>query len=171
MSFSDSELSESATELQNAFAEGKLKPGLNRVEEAPKQFVNNVGGLKHKIEEMKLDLPWIETLDCVNSEAPLAPEISAQMLTHEQKRQNQLKNNKKLPQFAPSEDPVLNDFKREMMFHRQAQASVSEAIPKLKAMGLATKRPDEYFAEMAKMDEHMQKIREHLMTKQEQQSK
>lgn len=107
----------------------------------------------------------------MNSQAPLAPEMAAEMLAHEQKRENELKNNKKLPQFAPSEDPVLNDFKRELMFHRQAQATVQEAIPKIKAMGIPTKRPDDYFAEMAKTDAHMQKIREHLMQKQQQQQR
>lgn len=87
-----------------------------------------------------MDLPWIERLDCTNSQAPLAPELAAQLLAHEQKRESQLKNNKKLPQFKPSEDPVLNDFKREMTFHRQAQAALLDAIPKLKALGLPTKR-------------------------------
>lgn len=105
----------------------------------------------------------------MNKQAPLAPELAAQLLTQEQKRENELKNNKKLPQFKPSEDPVLNDFKREMMFLRQAQAAVMDAIPRLQALGIATKRPDDYFAEMAKTDEHMQKIRENLMKKQAQQ--
>ncbi|XP_074029745.1 probable rRNA-processing protein EBP2 homolog [Leptinotarsa decemlineata] len=171
MSFSESELSDSDAELQDAFSKGKLKPGLNKLVEAPKQFVNNVRGLKQKVEEMKLNLPWIERLDCVNDQAPLAPEIAAQISTQEERRETQMKNNKKLPQFAPSEDPVLNDFKREMLFYRRAQAAVSEAIPKLKGLGLLTKRPDDYFAEMAKTDEHMQKIREHLMKKQEQQKR
>lgn len=98
--------------------------------------------------------------------APLAPELAAQMLIHEEKRGNEMKNNKKLPQLDPGQDPVLNDFKRETMFYRQAQATIMEAIPKLKLMGLSTKRPDDYFAEMAKTDEHMQKIRTHLMQKQ-----
>nr|CAH7755869.1 unnamed protein product [Callosobruchus chinensis] len=171
MSSSESELSDSDVELQKAFAEGKLKPGLNKVEEAPRHFTNNVIGLKQKFEEIKLKLPWIERLDCVNDQAPLAPELAVQVLTQEQKRENELKNNKKLPQFKPDEDPVLNDFKREMIFYRQAQAAVTYAIPKLKAMGLATKRPEDYFAEMAKSDEHMQKIRENLMKKQEQQKR
>ncbi|XP_057653304.1 probable rRNA-processing protein EBP2 homolog [Diorhabda carinulata] len=171
MSSSDSELSDSDLELQQAFAEGRLKPGFNKVEQAPKQFVNNISGLKQKLEEIKLDLAWIERLDCINAEAPLAPELVAEMLTQEEKRSNELRNNKKLPQFSPKEDPVLNDFKREMMFHRQAQACTLEAIPKLKQMGLPTKRPDDYFAEMAKTDEHMQKIREHLMKKQQQQKR
>ncbi|XP_063929803.1 probable rRNA-processing protein EBP2 homolog [Zophobas morio] len=166
MSSSESELSDSDIELQEAFAEGRLKPGLNKVEAAPKQFTNNVGGLRQKLTEFKLDLPWLETLDLVSKQAPLAPELAAQMLIHEQKRENQLKNNKKLPQVDPSVDPVLNDFKRETMFHRQAQGTVMEALPKLKALGLKTIRPEDYFAEMAKSDEHMQKIRAHLMQKQ-----
>lgn len=168
---SDSELSDSDKELQDAFARGLLKPGLNAEGRAPKKYVNNIEGLKHKLDEIKQNLPWIEKLDCVNEEAALAPELAAQLLAHEQKRENELKNNKKLTQFKPSEDPILNDFKREMTFYRQAQATILDAIPKLKALGLPTKRPDDYFAEMAKSDEHMQKIREHLMQKQQQQQR
>ncbi|KAL1497266.1 hypothetical protein ABEB36_008259 [Hypothenemus hampei] len=168
---SESELSDSDKELQVAFAEGKLKPGLNTVEKLPKQLLNNVEGLKHKLADFTLNLPWIEKLVCVNDQAPLAPELAAQMLAHEHKRENQLKNNKKLPQFKPSDDPVLNDFKRETAFYRQAQAAVLEAIPKLKALSLPITRPDDYFAEMAKTDAHMQKIREHLMQKQQQQQR
>lgn len=62
------------------------------------------------------------------------------MISEEHKRENQLKNNKKLPQFKPADDPVLNDFKRETLFYRQAQGAVIEVIPKLKAMGIPTKR-------------------------------
>lgn len=89
---------------------------------------------------MKLKYSWIETLDCVNKQAPLAPELAAKMISEEHKRENQLKNNKKLPQISPTEDPVLNDFKRETLFYRQAQAAVMEVIPKLNAMGIPTKR-------------------------------
>lgn len=96
--------------------------------------------MKHKLQEFKLDLPWIEVLDCTNKEAPLAPELAAQILEQEQKRENQLKNNKKLQQFTPEEDPVLNDFKREMMFLRQAQATVLDAIPKIKSLNILTQR-------------------------------
>ncbi|KAJ8976182.1 hypothetical protein NQ317_002231 [Molorchus minor] len=58
---SDSELSESDNEV--AFAEGKLRTKLNVVEQPPRQFANNVSGLKQKLEEIKLKLPWIELLD------------------------------------------------------------------------------------------------------------
>jgi len=43
--------------------------------------------------------------------------------------------------------------------YRQAQATVLEAIPRLKAAKLATKRPDDYYAQMAKSDEHMKKVK------------
>lgn len=172
MHSSDSEdISDDDAELQRAFADGEIKPGLNKIVPAAKQHVNNIKGLTMKYEEFKLNLPWIELLDNVNKEAPLAPELAAKMHEQEQKRANQLKNNKKLQQFAAAEDPVLNDFKREMMFHRQAQATVMQALPKLKAMGIATIRPDDYFAEMAKTDAHMQKIRASLMQKQAQQQR
>lgn len=43
--------------------------------------------------------------------------------------------------------------------YRQAQATVLEALPKLKKLQILTKRADDYFAEMAKSDQHMQKVR------------
>ena len=43
--------------------------------------------------------------------------------------------------------------------YRQTQASVLEAIPRLKAARMATKRPDDYYAQIAKSDEHMKKVK------------
>jgi rRNA-processing protein EBP2 len=123
--------------------------------------------MKEKLDEMILELPWIERLDMTNDLAPLAPELAVQIERHEQKRENLFKGNKKIPYVRPEADPVLNDFKREILFHRQAQAAVTDGIAKLKELGVPTKRPDDYFAEMAKTDEHMQKIRKHLVAKQE----
>lgn len=122
--------------------------------------------MKQKLNEIKLDLSWIERLDMVNAPAPMAPELALQMQEQEVRRAKQLQGNKKLPQYKPSEDPVLNDFRRENMFHRQAQGAVMDGISRLKKLGLLTCRPDDYFAEMAKSDEHMQKVRENLMKKQ-----
>lgn len=122
--------------------------------------------MKQKLREIKLDLPWVERLDMVNVPAPLAPELALQMQEQEVRRAKQLKGNKKLPQYAPSEDPVLNDFRRETMFHRQAQGAVMDGIARLKKLGVSTLRPDDYFAEMAKTDQHMQKVRDNLMKKQ-----
>lgn len=106
-------------------------------------------------------------MDLISGMAPLAPEFVIQIEQHEQKRANLFKGNLKIPYVRPEEDPVLNDFKREMSFHRQAQAAVIEGIKRLHKLGIATKRPDDYFAEMAKSDEHMQKVRSNLIAKQE----
>lgn len=60
---------------------------------------------------------------------------------------------------------VDNDFKRESFFLKQAELCVREGLPKLEKFGIKTKRPDDYFAEMAKSDEHMKKVRENLLSK------
>ncbi|XP_053945082.1 probable rRNA-processing protein EBP2 homolog [Anastrepha ludens] len=158
-------------ELQEAFARGDLKPGLNIEFNAEKKKVNNIPQLLSKADEIKLDLPWVERMDMVNDLAPLAPEMVIQLEKHDQKRVNMFKGNAKIPYIRPEEDPVLNDFKREMLFHRQAQAAVIEGIKRLHEAGIVTRRPDDYFAEMAKSDEHMQKVRSNLMAKQEGQAK
>lgn len=46
-----------------------------------------------------------------------------------------------------------------MFSYRQAQATVLEALPKLNKFKISTKRPEDYFAEMAKSDQQMQKVR------------
>lgn len=127
--------------------------------------------MKEKLDDIMLELPWVERLDMTNDLAPLAPELAIQIERHEQKRENMFKGNKKIPYVAPEVDPVLNDFKREILFYRQAQTAVKDGIEKLKEYGIPTKRPDDYFAEMAKTDDHMQKIRKHLTAKQEGQQK
>ncbi|KAH8383711.1 hypothetical protein KR009_010178 [Drosophila setifemur] len=161
----------SDAELQAAFERGDLKPGLNVEFNGQRERVNDVTKLLAKTEAIRLKLPWEERLDMVNELAPLAPELAVQLEKHEQKRANLFKGNLKLPYIRPEEDPVLNDFKREMLFHRQAQSAVLEAIPRLHEMGIKTRRPDDYFAEMAKSDEHMQKVRANLMAKQQGQAK
>lgn len=164
---SESEYSSSDEELQEALAKGLLKPGLNvAVETNKKQFKNCVSLMKQKLREIKLNLPWLEKLDMVNAPAPLAPELALQMQEQEVRRAKQLQGNKKLPQYESSQDPVLNDFRRETMFHRQAQGAVMDGIARLKKLGIPTSRPEDYFAEMAKSDEHMQKVRENLMKRQ-----
>jgi rRNA-processing protein EBP2 len=130
--------------LQKAFQEGRLKPGLN-IEQKPKRpLINNKEALTAKYTEMYLDLPWTERLDVTNAALFM--------------------NETELP---TNDDEGLadNDFKREMLFYRQTQASVLEAIPRLKAARMATKRPDDYYAQIAKSDEHMKKIREYLVNR------
>ncbi|XP_053099424.1 probable rRNA-processing protein EBP2 [Hemicordylus capensis] len=133
-------------ELQEAFSKGSLKPGLNVVLEGrPKPF-NNVNGLKQCLSEFQRHLAWVERLDVTSHLALNA--ISSQL---------------------PNNDTVNpeDDFKREMSFYHQAQTSVLEALPQLHQLKIPTRRPDDYFAEMAKSDQQMQKIRQKLKSKQE----
>lgn len=152
-------------ELKEAFAAGLLKPGLNYVGEgvekpAPK---NNVSAMKQKLAEMKSSLPWVERLDLVNAPAPMAPELAYKEDLHSKERTNQLRG----AGVSLEKDVVHNDFKREMLFYRQAQAAVLEGLPRLKSMNVVTQRPEDYFAQMAKSDEHMNKIRAKLLSKEQ----
>ena len=63
------------------------------------------------------------------------------------------------------EDVVHNGLKREMLLYRQAQAAVLKGLPRLQSLRVKTKRPDDYFAKMAKSDQHMDKIRAKLLSK------
>ncbi|KAI0230752.1 putative rRNA-processing protein EBP2 [Lamellibrachia satsuma] len=148
---SDVESVDSDRELQIAFSKGLLKPGLNLEVEAPKEAINNVEGLTSTLTDLKNDLPWVERMDIVTQPLP-APKPF-------------------LDQLGPDPDDlggdsVHDDFKREMRFYRQAQAAVLEGIERLHSMHIPTKRPDDYFAEMAKSDMHMKKVREKLISKQ-----
>ncbi|XP_074491075.1 putative rRNA-processing protein EBP2 [Sebastes fasciatus] len=143
----NSELSDDA--LQEAFAKGLLKPGMNVLVNKPKQFVNNVEGLKQCLAGFRKDLPWVERLDMTNLPAE---DVIA-------------KAEGKAPSVKPGDVKAEDDFHREMFFYRQAQATVLDALPLLSKHGIATKRPDDYFAEMAKSDQQMQKIRKKLISK------
>jgi len=163
---------DSDEELQEALAAGLLKPGLNTVltqKESSKPKTNNIEGLRQKLAELRQDQPWIERLDMGNKPAPLAPELAYQEDQHAKRREKLLKNTKH--SVALADDPVHNDYKREMLFYRQAQATVIESLARLKNMGLPTKRPDDYFAQMMKSDDHMQKIRTKLAQKQEEEER
>lgn len=166
----DDKALDSDEELQEAFAAGLLKPGLNTViEKRERKLTNNVIGLKQKTEELAAPLkrlPWIEKLDhIVLKLAPIAPELALKEEEHDKKRQK-LINSSGINALNVEADSVHNDFKRELTFYRQAQATVLEVIPRLKSMGVPTKRPEDYFAQMAKTDDHMNKIREKLVSKQ-----
>ncbi|KAM8930229.1 putative rRNA-processing protein EBP2 [Pelodytes ibericus] len=149
MSGSDSDFDPSELtdrELQQAFSEGKLKPGLNVVLEGKKKASNDTSGLKQSLIDLKKDLSWVERLD-----------ITAVPETPEQNGESAAK---------PSDINAEDDFQRELSFYRQAQAAVLLALPRLHKLKVATRRPEDYFAEMAKTDQHMQKVRHKLQVKQ-----
>ncbi|KAL1138281.1 hypothetical protein AAG570_009969, partial [Ranatra chinensis] len=58
-----------------------------------------------------------------------------------------------------------DELKHESVFYRQAQDAVLTGIPKLHSLGIPTRRPEDYFAEMSKSDEHMQKVKSMLIKK------
>lgn len=151
--------SDSDAELQAAFASGLLQPGLNVPVVPQKEFTNNVVGLKNKLKGIQQSFKWIERMDLTTGLAPVAPEMAIYIAEREDETKSTSNRVKK------SLDPTVDDFKREMNFHRQAQAAVLEGIPKLHSLGVKTKRPDDYFAQMAKSDEHMQKVRDSLLKK------
>uniref|UniRef100_A0A915KIQ3 rRNA-processing protein EBP2 n=1 Tax=Romanomermis culicivorax TaxID=13658 RepID=A0A915KIQ3_ROMCU len=135
-SASDEDDYDSDRELQVAFEKGYIKPGLNVVQEVvKKKWINNVSAMKSKLSEFKKDLDWIERMD-VTVERPIDEEESA---------------------------IAENDFKREVSFVKQAQAALAETLPKLHKLNIVTKRPEDYFAEMFKSDEHMKKVRSNLL--------
>ena len=45
-----------------------------------------------------------------------------------------------------------------MSFYEQAKDSVLLALDRLHKAGIKTLRPDDYFAEMAKKDDHMKRV-------------
>ncbi|XP_042870352.1 probable rRNA-processing protein EBP2 homolog [Penaeus japonicus] len=157
---------ESDSELQRAFERGDIKPGLNFVEEIDKgrkEKKNDVTGLQRKLKEFEQKLPWIERLEFTNTPAPLAPELDVEIAEHARTRENRMRGTMK--NFNLDDDPIHNDFKREMIFYRQAQQAVLDGYERLTKLDRPTLRPDDYFAEMAKSDVHMQKVRRRLMNK------
>lgn len=136
-------------ELQDAFAQGLLKPGMNVLAEREKTAVNHVEGMKLCLADFRKTLPWVERLDLTNLPA-----------------EDVVAKAEGKPPAASGEVNAEDDFLREMFFYRQAQATVLEAMPRLKKLNIATRRPEDYFAEMAKSDQQMQKIRKKLISKQ-----
>ncbi|VDP45204.1 unnamed protein product, partial [Soboliphyme baturini] len=144
----DSEYSGEDAEIQAAYKFGLLKPGLNimKTKQLPGPPINNEEGLRKKLCEFKSKNQWLERMD-VTVDRPV----------------------------ESTEDDRENDFLREVSFEtltdlslgtlisfgcscEQAKRTVAEGIAKLHAMKILTKRPTDYFAEMAKSDEHMQRV-------------
>ncbi|KAJ8040171.1 putative rRNA-processing protein EBP2 [Holothuria leucospilota] len=144
---SEEEFEASDQQLQEAFEEGFLKPGLNFIAKPTKEFAYDLPGMKNALQNFKQDLSWIERMDvtCGPANIPGEDEEESQ---------------------APEEDEVEDYFKRELKFYRQAQAAVLEALPQLNKLNVQTKRPADYFAEMAKSDAHMKRVREKLIERQ-----
>uniref|UniRef100_A0A0K0DC67 rRNA-processing protein EBP2 homolog n=1 Tax=Angiostrongylus cantonensis TaxID=6313 RepID=A0A0K0DC67_ANGCA len=66
-----------------------------------------------------------------------------------------------------TKEMINNDFDRELQFYQQAEKAVQLAVPRLLSLGIKVIRPSDYYAEMAKSDGHMQKVRKRLLKIQE----
>ncbi|EEB08267.1 rRNA processing protein Ebp2 [Schizosaccharomyces japonicus yFS275] len=60
-------------------------------------------------------------------------------------------------------EDVEDDLKRELAFYKQGLDAVKIAFEKLRKANVPITRPSDYFAEMLKTDEHMEKIRQELI--------
>ncbi|XP_014790740.1 probable rRNA-processing protein EBP2 [Octopus bimaculoides] len=140
---SDFDSADSDEELQTAIANNLLKPGLN-IEIQPRELViNRKDDMENILNNFRLNLNWVERLDYTS------------MTTTAEQLEEVIGD--------AEHASVNNDFQRELCFYKQAQSAVLSLMPKLQMDGIPTKRPDDYFAEMAKSDLHMKRIREKLI--------
>jgi rRNA-processing protein EBP2 len=58
---------------------------------------------------------------------------------------------------------VEDDLARETIIYNQTLANVEKALALCKATGLKFQRPDDYYADMLKTDDHMLKLKDHLL--------
>ncbi|PWY97359.1 Ebp2-domain-containing protein [Testicularia cyperi] len=103
--------------------------------------VNNESALRRIYDDIRLDspassskLPWIETMR-VSYPVSIASEVT----------------------------DVENDLERELAFYKQALHAAVEGKKLVETAGIPFSRPSDYFAEMVKTDEHMEKIRQKLL--------
>ena len=103
-----------------------------------KHYKNDVVLLKKKLSDIKLKLEWVERLDLVNDQAPIAPELALTLqegeLGHEAMFNKVQGKGQKLQNFN-TEDLALSDFRHETMFNRQAHADVFIGIPQTQVTG------------------------------------
>ncbi|KND02564.1 uncharacterized protein SPPG_03021 [Spizellomyces punctatus DAOM BR117] len=104
-----------------------------------KVYSNDTVALLSRLDDIRLDqpgfkVPWIET-QSITSPAPL--------------------------DLDPSD--VHDDLKRELAFYKQALYAATEGRKRILAAGVPFSRPDDFFAEMVKTDEHMAKVRQRLL--------
>ncbi|KAH7643047.1 rrna-processing protein ebp2-like protein [Dermatophagoides farinae] len=145
---------------------GKLKPGLYGMLPFKRtaEQINDKEGLMKKLNEIKIfDDNWLERLDLISEPAIITPELLQQYgdLDLKVNRKGEISGEE-------LDDPAQNDFKREMLFYRQAQTTVMDSIRRFHNHYNIknTRRPDDYFAEMLKSDEHMKKVHQKLETQQ-----
>lgn len=66
-----------------------------------------------------------------------------------------------------AEGIAKDDLKREIMFHEEATKAVAEAHRRLRESKIPFQRPKDYYAEMLKSDDHMQRVKSELIQEKE----
>jgi len=118
-------------------------------EEGKKVTYNDQDGMKAKLEQIKVNLDWVEHLEVTMKEQITLPATNT--------------NKEATVTTGQAKEQAKDDFQREMLFYCQAQTAAREALSKLQGLAIPTQRPEDYFAEMVKSDVHMQKIRKKLL--------
>lgn len=137
----DRDREDSDEELRVALATGLIQGGttVKMSEKKKRERVNNIDALKQKLSVLKNSLEWTERLDIT---VDIAPEIG--------------------------EDGIplvsVDDFEREKHFVRIAQEGARRGVIKSKRAQLPLLRPADFYAQMAKSDEHMGKVKANLLT-------
>jgi len=110
--------------------------GLNSNNNKPqRRKIDNRAGVVSKLSEFALDRSW--------------PWVETLSLTCNQPLQL---------------DNTHDDLKRETAFYTRTVAGVSQALSQFASLHIPFKRPDDFFAEMAKPDQHMAKVKASLLT-------
>ncbi|CAJ0963421.1 unnamed protein product, partial [Mesorhabditis belari] len=134
---SEEEAEDTDEELRVALREGLIKSDGLNIVHLKKRPIINLVPELKSRLEKMPTLSWLETLDVTTTATA----------------------------FEETED--ANDFEREINFYKQAEKAAAIAVPRLQTMGVRVFRPTDYYAEMAKSDEHMQKVRKRLLETQE----
>ena len=102
-----------------------------------KLTVNNVSALKNAL--ARIELPWSKHSF-----------VEHQSITSSEKVEPQIKD-------------IYDDTERELAFYKQALDATTEGRAKLLKLKVPFTRPQDYFAEMVKSDEHMDKLKNKLI--------
>uniref|UniRef100_A0A914GX15 rRNA-processing protein EBP2 n=1 Tax=Globodera rostochiensis TaxID=31243 RepID=A0A914GX15_GLORO len=120
-------------ELQIAFKEGILqKHGLNAPQIKKRESIYKKDEMELKFVEFHKRRAWLDTLS-----VSFAPNLCYM-------------------------GKVDDDFEREAAFTKQAMNAVQTALPRLHSLKVPIHRPSDYFAEMAKSDEQMDRVEKRL---------
>ncbi|CAO3590185.1 unnamed protein product [Absidia cylindrospora] len=108
----------------------------NQIVSKERILKNNEPALLRLTEKLKLkNLPWIETMEVTSTKAVEIPE----------------------------DDNQDENMVRELAFYQQALEAARIARDKFRELDVPFSRPNDYYAEMLKSDEHMAKVRQRLL--------